>query len=332
MFSALQRYWGPIICSLVPLELWHRLLEIELVIPHWHLVSDREVAHVSGLYKFRNMRQFKADLEFFLRFYKSVSLQDVISYLDGIGRLPKRCFLLTFDDGFREIYDIIAPVLHAKGVPAVFFLTTSFIDNRELGYPQKKSLLIKAQTSLIDSPAAQEASRHLTNAGVKDADMSSMIRGIYYRQRHVLDELAPILGCDFEGYTASVQPYLTSEQIIELMKMGFDIGAHSVDHPLFSELSLDEQLFQTQESLRWLSDRYQFDCGAFAFPYSDSGISPEFFQKAFSDGCLKVSFGIGGVLSHFFSRNVARFSMERTDLPAAQILGRQFGKALLRRS
>jgi len=323
-----QRY-GPRICSLIPLDLWHRLFDIELVIPHWHVVSDRELEHVSGLYKFRNLHQFKADLEFFLRYYTPISLQDVIRHLDGSGQLPKRCFLPTFDDGFREIYDVVAPILHAQGVPAVFFLITSVIDNRKLCYPQKKSLLIRALDSVGDSQAKQEVSRILIENEIKGPDPTSCIRSIYYRQQHILDELGTVLECDFSSYVSSVQPYLTSEQIRDLMKMGFDIGAHSIDHPLYSELTLDEQLDQTRDSLRGLSNRFQYNCRSFAFPYSDAGISPEFFQKAFSDGYLKVSFGIGGIRRGYFPKNLPRFSMERTNLPAALILARQFARAIL---
>lgn len=329
MLRLLKRLLGPKVCSMVPLEIWHRLLEMDLVLPYWHMVSDRNLAHVSGLYKFRSVRQFKEDIEFFLRYYTPVNLQDVIRYLDGTGRLPKRCFLPTFDDGFREMYDIVAPFLYMRGIPAIFFLNTSVVDNLELCYTQKKSLLMCALASLGDSPAVEEVSSHLTNAGITGPDIPGRILSITYCQRHVLDELAPILGCDFVAYAAKVQPYLTSEQVKDLIKKGFDIGAHSIDHPLYSELSIEQQLTQTWESLSWLSDRFQYVCQSFAFPYRDSGVSQEFFQKAFSNKCLKVSFGTGGMISHFFPKNLERFSMERTDLPAVQILGRQFGKTLL---
>jgi len=325
----MKKSWGPRICSLVPLNLWHRLIEVNLVLPYYHAVSDQEVTHISGLYQFRSLWQFKADVEFFLRFYTPVSLEEVINHLDGVGRLPKRCLLLTFDDGFREINDVIAPVLYAKGIPAVFFMITSVIDNRELCYSQKKSLLISSLASTRNSLVTREVSRHLDNAGIKGADLFSRIRSIYYTQRHVLDNLGTVLGCDFSEYANSVQPYLTSEQIRTLIKKGFAIGAHSVDHPLYSELGIEEQLNQTRDSMRWLSSKFQFNCQSFAFPYSDAGISPEFFQKAFSDGCLKISFGTGGMFRHFFGRNLARFSMERSNLPAKQILARQFAKAFL---
>lgn len=301
------------------------------MLPYYHTVSDQELAHVSGLFKFRSVRQFKADMEFFLRFYTPVSLEDVIRHLDGAGRLPKRCFLLTFDDGFREVYDVVAPILFAQGIPAVFFLTTCTVDNRELCYQQKISLLARAIDSLGDLPVRREVSRLLANAGVKDKNLPSCVRNIAYRQRHVLDELGPVVGCDFATYAASVQPYLTSAQIENLMRQGFAIGAHSVDHPPYSVLSLEEQLIQTHESLSWLSNHFQYECQAFAFPFNDAGISPEFFQKAFAAGHLEVSFGTGGMHRHFFPRNLNRHTMEAPELDAPQILGREFALTLLRR-
>lgn len=331
MFRAFKHRWGPNICSWVPLEVWHRLLGIELVLPYYHVVSDQKLAHVSGLFRYRSVRQFKADVEFFLRFYTPVSLQDIICHLDGTARLPKRCFLLTFDDGFREIFDVVAPILKAQGVPAVFFLTTSVVDNRQLCYQQKQSLLVHALASVADSVAKQKVSQLLTDAGVEGPDLPSRIRSITYRRRHLLDKVAPILACDFPAYAASAQPYLTSAQIKDLMRQGFAIGAHSVDHPLYSELSLEEQLFQTHESLSWLSKRFQYECEAFAFPFRDAGIPPQFFQKVFADGRLKVSFGTGGMHRHYFPRNLTRNLMEETERKAVQILAREFGVTLLRR-
>jgi peptidoglycan/xylan/chitin deacetylase (PgdA/CDA1 family) len=295
------------------------------------MVCEREVPHVDGLYTFRSVRQFKADMQFFLLSYTPVSLQDVICHLDGGRRLPGRCFLPTFDDGFREIHDVVAPILRARGIPAVFFLTTSVIDNRELCRSAKESLLIRALALLEDSPARRKVSQLLADAGVKGSDLSSRIRQVAYHQRSLLDELALLLGCDFAAYSTSVKPYMTTAQIRDLIGGGFAIGAHSVDHPRYSGLSLEEQLAQTRASVDWLSKHFQYECQAFAFPYNDTGVSLEFFQRAFADGGLKVSFGTGGVCHHYFPRNLERFTMENTDSDAELILAREFGVNAFRR-
>lgn len=245
--------------------------------------------------------------------------------------MPKRCVLLTFDDGLRENHNVVAPILCSLGIPAIFFVTTSFVDNRELADEQKKNMLIQSLASKTDSAIYREVSRILEETGIRGKDLSSRIRSITYRQRNVLNRLASVLACDFIGYCMSVQPYLTSNQIRDLMKQGFSIGAHSIDHPLYSELSLDEQLAQTLDSVGWLSSRFHYDCEAFAFPYRDAGISPEFFEKAFADGRLKVSFGTSGMHRHFFKRNLTRCTMEDPGHRAAEILGREFAVTLLRK-
>ena len=316
------------------MSVWHRLLDVDLVLPYYHAVSDVELPHISGIYKFRNLRQFKMDVEFLLRHYVPVGLQDVIAHLDGIRPLPEHCFLLTFDDGFREVYDVIAPVLYSKGVPAVFFLATSVIDNRALLYPQKKSLVVDAMVSAHDRYDKGQLVQCLANGGVAEVaggDLLARVRRITYSRRYVLDELAPLVGCDFASYSATREPHLTSAQVNSLIKMGFTIGAHSVDHPLYTELSLEEQLRQTKESVNWLSAAYGCKCESFAFPFNDDGVSIDFFRKCFEDGEIKISFGTGGMNRHSFPRNLERFTMEKTDVPAVQILARQFGKTLFRR-
>jgi len=322
---------GSLISSLLPLNLWHRLTGINLVIATWHIVSDQDVEHVKGLYSYRNQRQFLEDVEYLLRHYRPVSLGDVLRHLDGQGRLPEQCVLFTFDDGFREVYEIIAPVLSQKGIPGVFFLITAAIDNHELCYPQKKSLVIRALQRTTDSLVRQECSQRLAEAGLGVPDLIKGVWGIYYRQRHVLDSLGSVLHCDFSSYVASIRPYLTSNQIRRLMKDGFAFGAHSVDHPRYTELSLEEQLAQTSESLNFISARFNYDCNTFAFPYSESGISPEFYRRAFSSNLIKASFGIGSFMGGDNKRHMPRICLEGTDYPAKRILTYEFGRALWHR-
>ena len=322
---------GPHLLSLVPLSFWHRTGKNELIIPHWHLASEKEIAHVSGLYRYRSCAEFFADLDYFSRNYKTVALGDILGWLDGRDKLPNRSAHLTFDDGFREIYDLIAPELYAKGIPATFFLTTSVIDNQVLGYPQKKSLIINMLRGPIKSTVIMEVERCLSNAGIEGSDTISRIRRIYSRDRHVLDLIGIIIGIDFNSYLTTHRPYLTSDQIKGLIKDGFSIGSHSIDHPHYSELSIEEQLYQTLESARNISSRFNYNCCAFAFPYTDRGITSQFFETLRSHNTIKATFGIGGIWPRRFGIHLSRFSMERTGMHARYVLARQFGRMILHR-
>ncbi len=323
MLGALKYRLGPAMSSWIPLGLWHRMVGTELLVPRYHAVGDCEAAHIEGLHIFRDTLRFRADMEYFLKFYRPVSLQDVIDHLDGTATLPERCLLPTFDDGFSEVHDVVAPILASRGVPAVFFLNTGVLDNHGLLPEQKKCLLIRALKSESRPSAVLEASRLLGSTGVNDTDVPSAIRRLGYHQRDVLDKLGPVLGCDFGAYAASARPYLTSEQTAHLIRQGFAIGAHSVDHPLYAELSLKEQLAQTRQSVAYFAERHRYECQAFAFPYSDAGISEQFFRDAFRDGHLKVSFGTRRESPYSCARHLGRFKMEYDGLGARQILARE---------
>jgi peptidoglycan/xylan/chitin deacetylase (PgdA/CDA1 family) len=226
--------------------------------------------------------------------------------------------------------EIVAPILLEKGVPATFFVTTGFIDNKNLAHHNKLSLLLEHIFHNGGAALSKEVTLWLSRQGITGSGLKPCLLSIDYHRGHLVEELATVCGYDFEEYLATRQPYLTSEQIKWLLQHGFAIGSHSIDHPLYATLSVAEQLYQTRESLRFLEERFQIRYRAFAFPHSDAGVKLSFFRVLFDEGSLDVSFGTGGMLSHFFSRNLQRFTMEKTLLPAESILAKQYARFLYR--
>ena len=110
--------------NIIPFSFIKRIGFGKLIIPYYHVVSDEAVPHISHLYKHKRTRQFIDDLEFLLKHYSPIGLWDLIGWVRGKNNPPPNCFLLTFDDGFREIYDVIAPILSDKGIPATFFINS----------------------------------------------------------------------------------------------------------------------------------------------------------------------------------------------------------------
>ncbi|MBL0307732.1 MAG: polysaccharide deacetylase family protein [Chitinophagaceae bacterium] len=130
-------------CALLPLPLLKQVASPGTIFPYHHLISDKEVLHVKHLYSYKNIRQFGNDLDYLLKQFNPISVEELVNCINSCSPLPKNSFLLTFDDGFREVYDFVAPVLSAKGVPAIFFINPAFLDNRELFYRCKISLIIE---------------------------------------------------------------------------------------------------------------------------------------------------------------------------------------------
>ncbi len=128
--------------STLPLKLLKRNAPIDVLIPYHHLVADEPVPYIEKLYAFKNSRQFEADLDYLLKYFEPVSLLDVIDHQKRGIKFTKKSFLLTFDDGLRQTYEIVAPILLRKGVSAALFVNPSFVDNKELFYDIKKGALL----------------------------------------------------------------------------------------------------------------------------------------------------------------------------------------------
>ena len=61
----------------------------------------------------------------------AVSMDDVLRAHDGSQALPKRSFVITFDDGFANNASVAAPVLARLRTPATFYVTTDFVDENK---------------------------------------------------------------------------------------------------------------------------------------------------------------------------------------------------------
>lgn len=313
----------------MPLEWVRPLSGISLVVPFYHMVSDQHAPHVSNLYRFRTIAEFKADLEFLTRYFEPVSLQDIVDALNGTRALPRSCFHLTFDDGFREMHDVVAPILQGAGVPATFFLTTALLDGGGLAHYNALSVLLdRAQLGELQNSGTMGRLESILPAARKGSmTLRERMLSIGYAQKALVDSLAEALEVDLDQYVLETAPHLTSAEVAALVDQGFSIGSHSYDHLRYAELSLTDQLRQTQMSMEFLEERFGVSPKAFAFPHNDDGVDDAFFRTVFSKSLLDVAFGTSGLVTHRHPRNIQRVSMEKTPASAERILARQFTRA-----
>jgi peptidoglycan/xylan/chitin deacetylase (PgdA/CDA1 family) len=279
------------------------------IFPFYHLVSDEDVPHVRHLYKVRSIKEFTADLDFLLRYYKPISIKE---YLDSIKRghpLPGNNFILSFDDGLREFHDIAAPILLRKGIPAICFLNSDFIDNHFLFYRYKASLLINS----------------LKDGGNELVNKKNLLQ-LTYADNSVLNYLAVRLKVNFSDYLEEHRPYLDSIQIRKLIQQGFSFGSHSIDHPEYRLIPEDEQIRQTEESLTFIRFRFGIMEKLFCFPFTDHGVKQSFFDKVFDPmhPIADLTFGGAGMKNDTIARNIQRIPFEGTSLTGNQILKTEY--------
>ena len=290
--------------SVLPLGVLTALTGQQFIIPFYHIVSDGDCPHVRHLYRFKSVKEFETDLDYLTRHYQPIGAVDLSDVVAG-KYAGKKIMLLTFDDGLREMHDIVAPILLRKGIPAIFFLNNDFIDNRALMFRYKVSLAKewgRSTQRMFDSKTAKQFQQEI--------DISLTQR--------------------FDTFLKDYQPYMTSKQIMSLLDKGFSIGSHSCDHPYYSTLTLEEQLKETLSSMDGLQKDFDLQERLFAFPFTDDGVSNAFFDKIFNEGKVDFSFGGAGIKEDTHPRHFQRIPMEGWDTTAEQTLKSEYLYYLLR--
>jgi peptidoglycan/xylan/chitin deacetylase (PgdA/CDA1 family) len=301
-------------CSLMPMAFLKSIGPSTTLFPYHHTVSNEFLPHIKHLYNYKNEKQFSDDLDFLLKHYRPVTITDIIKSIQEHSRLPEKSFFLSFDDGFREVYDIIAPILEKKGIPACFFINPAFIDNKELFYRCKISLVIHELVNSKDQNFFLKLIQDF--AGIEKGTVNeaiSFLKTINTSNAFLLDKIAEKIGFSYDSFLKTKQPFLTGEQLKSLHKRGFSIGSHSNSHPYFQLISLKEQVEQVAGSTRYVNDLLAINDCCFSFPHSDRGLTQALFHEI-SRLNIPLLFGIQNQKTELENKMLHRFNAERPEI------------------
>ena len=216
---------------------------------------------------------WSADAEAFgeqIRFCKSHV--DVIAPGDlpvVVNRRTGRYLLITFDDGYRDNYEVAFPILKAEGVPATFFIATGFVDTPRLPWwdeiawmvrtSNKRSLDMKGWLDApvpMDEPERERAVRALLR-GFKAASADAADR--------YLAAVADVTGsgrCGVDGGDL----WMTWKMVREMRASGMTIGGHSSAHIVLARATAERQREEILGCGRRLSDETGDPMHYFSYP------------------------------------------------------------------
>lgn len=266
--------------------------------PFYHVVSNEKLPHILN-YNYRNTVQFEKELDFYLKYYKPVSLNELLSNINT----GKKIFHLSFDDGLKECAEVIAPILLKKGIPVSFFVNTGYVDNKRLFHKYKASLILN-RLNEVSFPKAEQIlkGRNLNGKEILNAS---------FFQENILDEVATEVEIDFNDFLKNQKPYLTTEQLLKLKTDGFTIGAHSENHPEFWKITEEQQLDEVKKSMNWLVEKINPEIKAFSFPFTDSGVSLKVLKSLKSENICDVTFGTAGIKYDELKFHLQRYPVEK---------------------
>jgi len=190
------------------------------------------------------------------------------------GGFRGSCVLLTFDDGFRNNAELVAPLLRKHRIPALFFITTRHsADHKYLWWSYLEMLEKRFRSNgftfrgrFMDMSPVR---RHSTVAGLR-AFLTELRPHPSAMYEVIEQELPPIE--DFVSADELIDHCagMTPDQIETLARNPlFSIGAHTVDHPLLTKCDEAEAFRQVSENQRYLERLTRQPCDSIAYPMAD---------------------------------------------------------------
>lgn len=126
--------------------------------------------------------------------FQPISLETFHAFIDEGAEVPERAVLLTFDDGYKDIYTNVLPLTKRYSYPAVSFAISKWFDR----YPRMES----SREHLSVAEAEELLKSGLWDIGGHSYDGHRMVKGAHYTEGAFLATRS-ILNRDFRLETIS---------------------------------------------------------------------------------------------------------------------------------
>ena len=91
-----------------------------LTVVMFHYVRDLKNSRYPQI-KGLDRELFIEQIEYLMRHYNFVTMEQVIAAKRGNSNLPEKAILLTFDDGYSDHFNLVYPILKNRGIQGSFF-------------------------------------------------------------------------------------------------------------------------------------------------------------------------------------------------------------------
>jgi peptidoglycan/xylan/chitin deacetylase (PgdA/CDA1 family) len=210
---------------------------------------------------------FAAQMAYMRKHFSPLPLSDLLRRAQQQS-LPPNAVSVTFDDGYRDNYEVAFPILQRYSIPATIFLTTGTMNSRGMLWydelllsfkntAQRNLQLPQMQETLVwDSVSEQAAAAH---------------KVLRYLRSITDEEREQQSGVILDGLKADIRSpkrnlMLTWDQIRALRQHDIEFGSHTVTHPILSQCAPDRVSRELEDSKKTIEEHLQEECSLFAYP------------------------------------------------------------------
>nr|WP_297456557.1 polysaccharide deacetylase family protein [uncultured Halomonas sp.] len=246
-----------------------------LMIVMYHYVRPLQGSRYPDL-KALELERFRGQLDFIQRHCQVVRMEDVIAAARDRAPLPPRAALLTFDDGYRDHYEHVLPLLAERGLQGSFFPPACAVREGRVLDVNKIHFTLASGANPTDlvNEIYSAIDEHRSEYGLRDnaSYFSAYSKESRYDEpevafiKRILQKGLPkplrallvdrlfrqFVTEDEKGFAAEL--YMNADQLRELHAAGMFIGSHGDQHLWLNTLSPDDQRREIDASLDFLAE------------------------------------------------------------------------------
>lgn len=225
---------------------YHRILPVEIV----------QSGRVDPDLVSATPAEFAEQLAILSRHFEVVTLDQVREALHGRTRLRPESILITFDDGFDDLYEHAHPALKAANLPYAVFFVTDMVGKRQSLWYERVFVGVRnyPENSLaLPPPIGTVPLGHGSQRTAAAVTVVNRLKAVDNLAREAvvaaLDQLAS--GPGREQMRPVSRP-ITLEELRTLHADGVAIGSHTCSHPILSQCErprIDRELVESKEAL-----------------------------------------------------------------------------------
>ncbi|MDD3458116.1 MAG: polysaccharide deacetylase family protein [Weeksellaceae bacterium] len=198
---------------------------------------------------------FENTLDVISEKFRIVPFSEIIKYYDG-GKIPKNSVHLTIDDGHISTYSLIYPVLKRRGLNASIFVSPKIIRDRTNFWYFESAEFDKQQLKVCIAEVLNIELIKLDGLFPR-----SVMKTLSLNQN---EEIIALYRQKFGAAVRECQ-YIDEKQLAELNQSGvFQIGAHTMNHPILANETDAQSEFEIVESVKLLSEMLDKKIDTFA--------------------------------------------------------------------
>jgi len=234
---------------------------------NYHRIGDQLSCNLDRGVFSATAEDFRAQLLFLKEHFHVTTLEEMLWLIRNPHSIRRVEVLITFDDGYRDNYEIAFPILREHGLQATFFLVTSYVGSNLLPWWDTIASILRT----TNVPVVELTYPHTTSIRL-GAEIDSAIARVLriYKSSATQDPERFIrelkLACENTRSVVDETVFLTWQQARQMSDAGMAIGSHTHFHRVLSKLSYEEQAEELATSRDVLSGRLHVTPRALAFP------------------------------------------------------------------